>query len=277
VPEFALARTWLRAFGPAPESAPVVVALPHAGGSARDFAALARELSPAVDLRGVQYPGRQDRFHENCATSVDELADNVAAVVAALHGEGRTVTLLGHSLGAIVAFEVARRAGAGQGGRVAALVVSARPAPSRQPPSNVHALDDERFVSELQQVGCPGVGMLADPGLRGLVLPMLRADFALAETYEYRPGAPLDCPVLALCGDADPTVEPEEMPHWAEHTRGRFVATTVPGGHFSFMADGSGLATHIEDFVVSCSSNVPASADGEGCGSRGWAAGAGQP
>jgi pyochelin biosynthesis protein PchC len=264
VRDLALTKTWLRTFGSAPEGAPVMLAFPHAGGSARDFAPLAKKMAPAVDLRGVQYPGRLDRFHEKCAESVEALAHDVASVVAVLCREGREVSLFGHSLGAMVAFEVARRC-EHHGAPVRALVVSATVSPARQAGRPVlGGLDDDSFVAEVQRSGHAGAEILDDPGMRMLILPTLRADYAMADAYRYHGGAPLECPVLAVCGDADPSVDSAEMSHWAERTTGWFDATTTQGGHFYFVEDPSWLAGRVKDFLEDCSwSAAQVAASGE--------------
>jgi pyochelin biosynthetic protein PchC len=248
-PESETAPVWLRQFHPAAPSAPVMVALPHAGGSASYFFELSKALSPAVDVRAVQYPGRQDRFDEEFARSVGEVVDRLAPAVGELRRTGRDVIVFGHSMGAVVGFELARHLETRQGAGATGLVISARPAPSRLSPSAVHLLDDDALAEEMKKTGGAGAELLDDEDLRDLVLPLLRADLMLAETYVYEPGPPLTCPILTLCGDADPTVTPEAMGHWATHTTGPVRQVTVSGGHFPFDGDPSVLVTEVRAFL----------------------------
>lgn len=241
---------WLRSFHPTSASAPVLVALPYAGGSASYFFALSKALHPWMELQAVQYPGRQDRFLEDFAGSVGELADGLAPHVARLQRSGRNVAVFGHSLGAIVGFELIRRLESQHDSGVVGFVVSARPAPSRLHPTAVHLLDDDALVEEVRKSGGAGADVLDNEDMRALILPMLRADFRLAETYLYRPGPALSCPILSICGDADPTMRPEELSYWASHTTGPVTQVTLPGGHFYFDDDCSALVARIRAFVA---------------------------
>lgn len=223
---------WLRRFHPADPGAPRLVCLPYAGGSASYWFPLSAALGPAVDVVAVQYPGRQDRRAEPPLTDLHRLADEVAAVLPA----GPPTVLFGHSMGAAVAFEVARRQER-DGDRPAHLVVSGRRAPGpARPEEDVHTRGEAALLAELDTLGGPGLDLLADPEMRELVLPAVRADYTAVETYGCEPGPPLRCPVTALVGDADPKVTVAEAGDWAAHTTGPFDLRVLPGGHF-FLAD----------------------------------------
>lgn len=123
---------WIRRYHPAPEAAERLVCFPHAGGSASFYLPVSTALSPAVDVLGVQYPGRQDRRHEPGVTSVADLADSITRALA--DWGDRPLTFFGHSMGAVVAFEVARRMEGAGGGpvRLFASGGGRRPAPARR-------------------------------------------------------------------------------------------------------------------------------------------------
>ncbi|HEY8544699.1 MAG TPA: alpha/beta fold hydrolase, partial [Acidimicrobiales bacterium] len=130
-----------------------LVVFPHAGGAVSWYAPLARLLVPDVDVVGVQYPGRQDRLGEPCLDSIAELRD---AVVADLLGGGwldRPVALFGHSMGAVVAYETARRLEHDHGRPPRALVVSGRRAPTTHRVERVHQGGDPALLREIARLG----------------------------------------------------------------------------------------------------------------------------
>jgi pyochelin biosynthetic protein PchC len=237
--------TWLRSYHDADDGSPLVIMLPHAGGSASYFFALSRALAPDLDARAVQYPGRQDRRSEPVAQTVAEIADALAPIVARLVGSGRGVTLFGHSLGATISFEVARHLEHERGTPVAGLVVSARCAPSRHRSAGIHLLDDDGLLEEVEHLSGTHSAILDDDEMRRMVLPSLRGDYRAAETYEYVPGPPLSCPVMTICGDSDPRVGTDELLGWQAHTVGPVRHVVLPGGHFYFSTDCQPLAAQL--------------------------------
>ncbi|MFI5682204.1 thioesterase II family protein [Streptomyces cellulosae] len=219
---------WIRRFHPAPEAARRLVLLPHAGGSASFFFPLSRALAPAVDVLAVQYPGRQDRRGEPCVDDLDTLADLVAAELSAW--TDRPTALLGHSLGAALAFEVARRL-EDRGVVPTRLFVSGRRAPADQREEAVHLLADDALVKTVKQLAGGEIQVPDDEVLR-VALPAIRADYKAVETYRYRPGPPLATPVVALTGSEDPKVTPSEAGRWSRYTTGGFDLQVFNGGHF---------------------------------------------
>ena len=239
--------TWLRRYHDADEGAPIVVLLPHAGGSASYFHPLSRALSPSLDARAVQYPGRQDRRHEPVSQTVDEIVKGLLPPVARLVDTGRGVTLFGHSLGATISFEVARRLEHERGTPVAGLVVSARCAPSQHRSADIHLLDDDGLLGEVERLSGTDSSILRDEEMRALVLPTLRGDYRAAETYRYVPGPSLSCPVMTICGDTDPRVEPADLIGWEAHTVGPVRHVILPGDHFYFAGDCAPLVRRLHD------------------------------
>ena len=220
---------WIRRFHPAPDAPTRLVCFAHAGGSASYFYPVSQALSPSLDVLAVQYPGRQDRRAEPAFEDVPRLVDALVDEVAVW--ADRPLALFGHSLGATVAFEVARRLQA-RGTEVSALFASGRRAPSRHRPAWVHEGDDDALIGEMLKLEGTDAQMLTDPELVRMILPALRADYKAAETYRYRPGPPLTCPVYALTGDADPQVDVPDAESWREHTTGPFALHVFSGGHF---------------------------------------------
>lgn len=222
---------WLRVFEPRPYARIRVVCFPHAGGNAAFFRAWPARLPDYIEMHAVQYPGRIDRVGEPLLRRMDDMAERAAAAIAPITRTG-PVVLFGHSLGAAVAYEVARRLEAGPGTAAATLIVSGRPAPHRQRGGSVHLADDATLWAELASLGGTGDEVLEHPALRELVLPVLRADYQVAETYQPGPAAPLTTPVHAYRGDLDPKVTDEEAMAWADCTSGEFRSRVFPGDHF---------------------------------------------
>ncbi|WP_333776359.1 thioesterase II family protein [Streptomyces sp. IBSBF 3136] len=245
---------WIRRFHPAPRAAAQLVCLAHAGGAASYFFPVSRALSPAVDVLAVQYPGRQERRREAPFEDAELLADAVAGQLAGL--TDRPLALFGHSLGATVAFEVARRLEA-VGTTPSALFVSGRTAPSRHRAQWVHLGDDERLLAEIVKMEGTEPAMLQDPELVRMILPALRSDYKAAETYRYRPGPPLRCPVVALTGDADPQVTEGEAGAWREHTTGPFELRVFPGGHFYLNHHAGEVVALIRQRLTAAAGNAP--------------------
>ncbi|HEX2133649.1 MAG TPA: alpha/beta fold hydrolase [Actinophytocola sp.] len=234
---------WLRRFHPAEEAGGRLLCLPHAGGSASYFFAVSRALSPEVDVLAVQYPGRQDRRREPCVDSVPELADRLVAAIlgADTPVADRPITIFGHSLGATLGFEVARRLEA-EGVTPTALFASGRRAPHRHRVERTHLLDDAGLLADVRALAGTDSALLADDDVLAMVLPAIRGDYRAAECYEYRPGPPLRCPIHALVGDRDPKVTVAEAAAWREHTDGEFELGVYPGGHFF-------LDNHVPDIL----------------------------
>ncbi|MFC3996921.1 thioesterase II family protein [Nocardiopsis sediminis] len=221
---------WIRRFHPAPDSAIRLVCLPHAGGSAAVYFPMSRALKDDADVLSVQYPGRQDRRGEPGVRDMAEYADRVYDAL--LPWNDRPLALFGHSMGAVIAFEVARRL-EGAGTVPARLFVSGRRAPSRtREGEDLHRRDDAGLIEEMRRLDGTDSSLLDDPELLPLILPALRSDYTAIETYAYRPGPPLATPVTALVGDADPRATLKEVRAWSDHTGGAFDMEVFTGGHF---------------------------------------------
>jgi surfactin synthase thioesterase subunit len=205
------------------------VCFPHAGGSATYFFPVSRTLTPGIEVLAVQYPGRQDRRTEPPIDSIAELADVLTEELRSWLE--RPTAFFGHSMGATLAFEVARRFER-EGRRLTGLFASGRRAPSLSRDEHCHTLPDDRLLAEIRGLAGTDAALLGDEELIRMILPAVRADYRAAETYRYPPGADLSCPLHALTGDDDPKVTVEEAAAWQAHTSSEFQLHVYPGGHF---------------------------------------------
>ncbi|XRQ13795.1 thioesterase II family protein [Actinomadura welshii] len=222
--------TWFRCTENRPWASMRLFCLPHAGGSAVFYRPWAKEISPAVEVHAVQYPGRADRMADAMVTDAHQLARLVAGAMAPLMD--RPAALFGHSMGAVLAYEVARLLQERGSAPVHVFASGARP-PHDRGEDRVGDRDDDGIVAEMVKLGGSDAEALQDPELRELVLPYVRNDFRLIEDYAHRAAGPrLAVPVTALIGDADPHVTREQAARWAEVTDGRFALKVLPGGHF---------------------------------------------
>ncbi|MFD6043854.1 thioesterase II family protein [Streptomyces koyangensis] len=225
---------WCRRFRPAKNPAARLVCLPHAGGSASFFLSVAAALSPEIDVLAIQYPGRQDRRAEPPIDDMAILADRLHGVLR--RQPGLPVTLFGHSLGATLAFEVARRLEA-DGDVPVRLFASGRRAPSAHRGEAAHR-SDASIMAEVRRLSGTASELLGDEELMRAAIPALRADYKAAETYRCAPDVTVGCPVTVLTGDNDPKTTLDEAKAWGRHTTGALDLQVFPGGHF-FISDQS--------------------------------------
>lgn len=219
---------WLRRYGAGLEAR--VICFPHAGGSANFFLALAKSISRDLEIVAIQYPGRQDRLHEPAIGSIDALADQVHEALKPI--TDRPVVLVGHSMGAIVAFEVARRISVDLPDRVQALIVSSQRAPSLDHAGTTHRESDAELLARIRDLYGDAFPSRTDPRVIRPVLATIRADLRAIENYQYVPGELLSCDITAVVGDADPMTSVEAVDRWRDHTQGRFERHVLTGRHF---------------------------------------------
>jgi surfactin synthase thioesterase subunit len=214
---------------PQPAARLRLVCFPHSGAGPTAFHRWARRLEPDIEVWTAVLPGRATRldepFAERWEPLVEEFADAVTAVVPG------PLALFGQSLGAALAFEVARELGR-RGVPVVHLVASASAAPDVREALPVPA-DDDALIDEVdRRYGGIPAEVRAVPELIEYFLPLLRADLELAAGYAYRPAPPLGVPVTAFAGDRDPTVHTGGLTAWHRHTTADCESHRLTGGHF---------------------------------------------
>ncbi|RZQ60316.1 thioesterase [Amycolatopsis suaedae] len=221
---------WIRRYRPTGDAPVRLVCLPHAGGSASFYYPVALAHSGAADVVVLQYPGRQDRRHEPCPASIEEYADLVHAVLAP--EPALPTVLFGHSMGAVIGFEVVRRMERDGTGDAVRLIASGRRGPSSPLRENVHQRDDDGIVAELRSLNGTDLTRLGDDEILRMTLPAIRSDYRAIETYTCAEDVTVACPVTVLVGSADPRTPLAEAARWRRHTTGEYRLEEFPGGHF---------------------------------------------
>lgn len=205
---------------------------PHVGGGASVF----NQWQPAwipgnVELWTVRLPGREQRLSEKPFRRMTPLVDALyEAMATQLSGR---YAFYGHSLGAVVAFEVARKIERQGGQGPIRLLVSAHSAPQvglSRPP--FHTLPDKEFVDGLRRLAGTPQEALENEDLMGLMMVSLRADFEVDETYSYEAGKPLECPISAFGGMDDADVSQADLEAWRIQTSQQFSLQMMEGDHF---------------------------------------------
>ena len=226
-----------------------IFCFPHAGGGSHTLLAWQAALRDDAQLLAVCRPGREHRADEPAPT-IDEYVDGAAAAIrAATAVDGRPIYLFGHSLGALVAFEVARQLADLPALRH--LVASGCSAPELLPSERVRAiaeLEGREFAEAICFFGGLPPEVAADEDVRALLLPPLIADFRMAVGYRYRPAAQLRVPLTLINGRQDPHIGPEQVKPW-RHESAAPICHWADGGHFYFEKQPHAVTDVLRDVV----------------------------
>lgn len=222
---------WAMSFKPNPSARMRLFCIPYAGSGAsmyRDWNASVRD---DVEVIGIQLPGRENRFSEPHMTSIDTVVEQLIRVMSGY--SDKPFVLFGHSLGALIGFELTR---ALQRLRLPAprhLIVSGTCAPPRRHVEEpINQLPDDAFLEKIRHFNGTPKSLLQDEELMKLFMPLLRADFHIAETYRYEERGPVWCPLTALGGDEDDGVSLEDLSAWSTVCRGTYEEHIFRGDHF---------------------------------------------
>lgn len=222
---------WFNVKKPAPDALIRLFCFPYAGGNAQIFQDWCDSLPPEVEVIGVQYPGRASRFVDpligTCEGMVDAILPNITPVL------NKPFVFFGHSNGGLVSFELARKLQQqGVTGQLHHFISAKRaihlPAKRRA----LHALPDDEFMEELENLGGTPKEILAQKELMELFMPVLRSDFSLSETFAYQGDHKLHCDASLMYGTGDEDVPKEDVLKWHELMAGQVDVKVYDGDHF---------------------------------------------
>jgi medium-chain acyl-[acyl-carrier-protein] hydrolase len=226
---------------PNPESRMRLFCFPYAGGTATAFRTWPRYLPAEIEICAVQYAGRGNRLAEPLSEDVVDIMNGVYSDLQFLLG--KPFAFFGHSMGALVSYEFARRLKREKQPEPFALFVSGCIAPHKKINYNpTYDLPEPEFIAELRRLHGTPAEVLDNAELMQLMMPIIRSDFKASQTYKYDPGPRLDCSIRAFGGLKDEVAPQEGIEAWREHTSGPFRAQMLPGDHFFLNTSQSLLA-----------------------------------
>jgi medium-chain acyl-[acyl-carrier-protein] hydrolase len=223
--------SWITCRKPSPQARLRLFCFPYAGGGVSIFRTWSDGLPADVEVCPIQLPGRGTRLMEPPFTRLSPLIQALAEALFPLLD--MPFAFFGHSLGALVSFELARQLRRDCAVQPVRLFISADRAPQipyRDPP--IHSLPEGEFLVALRRLNGTPREVLDDQELRQIMLPLLRADFAVYETYGYSTEPPLNCPISAFGGLQDHRVNRGDLEAWRDQTSVSFSLRMFPGDHF---------------------------------------------
>lgn len=217
---------------------------PHAGGSSIMFQPWESYLSADIELCPVELAGRGRRISEPLYQSImDAVGDVFRIIKPQIHGNA--YAFFGHSMGALIAFELVRRIKKASFPAPMHLFFSGKEAPHmrRREEKMFHRFPEEKFKEEVMKLGGTGFDIFSNPKLLDIILPVLKNDFVITETYDHTQAIePVDIDFTVFIGkDDDLELTPEEVTGWQEHTRGICTIHYFPGGHFFIREQSAGV------------------------------------
>jgi medium-chain acyl-[acyl-carrier-protein] hydrolase len=226
-----------------------IFCLPYAGGSAAIYKDWQKTVPAELQVCPIELPGRGSRSREPIPRSIPELAREIASALD-LHND-KPLALFGHSMGAAIAYEVARNLEAKNNRALCALIVSGARAPflERKKPG-VGDLPDSEFLEHLRDLNGTPPEILADQELMALLLPMLRRDFINCECYRLEKLHVLRTPITALAGDGDVDISISDVEAWSALTVGRFRALRFPGDHFFIKSEEAAVTAAVTSILL---------------------------
>lgn len=220
---------------------------PYAGGNARIFAEWEKSLPGWLDVFALQPPGRTVRFTEppisNLRTKLSILVNEIRPYLDVPY------VFMGHSAGALTAFELARELQSRGGTPLRHIILSAKRAPHIPRRETIHNLPFQQFVARLRKLEATPEELLADEELMRIYEPMLRADFSLTETHDFTGHPRLRGPATLFWGETDADVPKEDMLAWREHVDGEVELVAFPGGHFFIHTHSHEVIARVREIV----------------------------
>lgn len=237
--------SWLVIPKPNPAARLRLFCFPYAGAGSVVYRTWVEGLPPQIEMLSVLYPGRESRLREPAYGYIQPLVSTLSTEIIPYFD--RPFAFYGHSLGALIAFELVRTLRRLQAPVPLHLFLSSRRAVHLPDPlPRIHQLSDDSFAIAVQQRynGIPEV-IQQDPELMAIFLPILKADFSMLETYEYQQDAPFEGPISVYGGMQDPGATQEELAAWELHTTRSCSVQMFPGDHFFLQSQRAALLAAI--------------------------------
>ncbi|WP_107666511.1 thioesterase II family protein [Cyanothece sp. BG0011] len=242
---------WLYLPQPNPKAKIRLFCFPYAGGGTRIFRHWPNHLSDTIEICAIRLPGREGRISETPLTKLLDLVETITPNL--LPYLDKPFAFFGHSLGSLVCFEVAHQLRQNYGIQPFFLFASGHPAPQLpdlDPP--IHQLPEPDFIKEINKLNGTPKQVLEDKELMQLLMPILRADFEILETYHYTPKPPLNCPITVFGGLNDPEANETELVPWSQHTNNSFEHYLFPGDHFFIHSAQLEIFPILERSLIQC-------------------------
>lgn len=244
-----LYRLWVEHLSPARGQSLRMYCFPYAGGSSHVFRIWQRHLPEQVDMCLVHLPGRGRRLSERPFTRLKPLVETIADVL--FNESPIPFVFYGHSMGALISFELARELRRRRSTGPRQLFLSGRRAPTVPSPEGpTFNLPHDEFIAKLRRLNGTPHELLEVPEATELFLPLMRADFELVDTYAYEAEDPLSCPITAYGGLEDELISLESLREWQKQTYAACRQRMFPGDHFFIHYPGNTFLTALRNDVM---------------------------
>lgn len=240
---------WYRIYKPQPMAKQRVIVLAHAAGSASFYRHWSEAFPSSVEVVAIQYPGRENRLMEPMIDDIHTLVQSIANNIGSLLD--KPYLLFGHSMGGAVAYELFQTLARNEQALPEHLVISAIEGPSANHDGNLHQQNDNVLKQELKKLNGTSVNLDDFPELADMVLPMMRNDYRLIETY--RPAEPrslVTAPICVMVGDSDDELSPGDAEAWEQETKEAFEIHSFPGGHFYLVDETEAVVQVLKNLLI---------------------------
>ncbi|MCR6105809.1 thioesterase [Salipaludibacillus agaradhaerens] len=211
---------------------------PCAGGGALSFQSWSNMFGSEIEVCAIQLPGRESRFNEDTITDIYEISRKIANEIIEIQKEGKPFVFLGHSMGSLISFEVARYLRKKEFQLPNQIFLSSINAPENNKFNRyIHKLSDGEFLNYIKILNGTPEGFFNDPRVQKLYLPILRSDFKAVEMYEFYSEEPFHFPITVLGGEEDKLISTEGLERWQRETNSTFTLKLFPGDHFYFQKE----------------------------------------
>lgn len=230
MPTLSSFNAWVKCLNPLPSPTLRLFCLPYAGGGSAIFRPWLHQLPSSIEICPIQLPGREERLRERPLTQLAPLVQTLAQELYPYLDV--PFAFFGHSMGALISFELTRQLRSQQAPLPVHLLISGRSAPHISDGKRLHMLSDQALLQELRTLKGTPQSVLDSSELMQLLLPTLRADFSICETYTYIDRPPLNCAISVFGGESDPEAPLKSLQDWSLHTCSPLSLHLLPGDHF---------------------------------------------